>query len=186
MTTKLTKKELCVRLKAEIKADTEAIQANKAERATLKATNRAELDARKAAGETAPAVSAHDINSLHELHLWKRRPAARMRLLAYGYLRGKTYHQLEAKAEVPPPIGSGESERYGYHRVGITDHLWDWDAGNDLHFQVEKWVEAGDKTRFDLAPSDFEPVPETAYAVGPIELPKKPGLIDRLRAAVGV
>jgi hypothetical protein len=81
------------------------------------------------------------VNGLH----WERhgyREDNRVLLLAYGFLKGRTYKQVENhhREGNEPDLGWAE---------GI---LSDWDRYDDV--DLAEWYAAGDKTRFDLMPQE--------------------------------
>lgn len=152
--TTLTTKEVRARLKAAIKAQTERSRAA-----------RVRKNEAKAAGDT-PTV-----NALHWERIDEMRPEARAMFIAYGYLKGRTYHQVENKTRP-----KHQPDDYGYR------FLDDWE--NEDAADISAWVKAGDKTRFEIeVPVPQEARPEPVKAPEPEPAPQ--GLLARLRAAVG-
>lgn len=114
----MTTKELRTRLKAEVKKMMAEGQALRIKR-----------DKCGAAGDQNGA------NAARLQQVYGHRPAARALYLAYAFIKGRRYRQVEPKhAEGNDP--------YGYF-----DHLDDWDGDETL---IDDWIEAGDKTRFEL------------------------------------
>lgn len=154
MTTTLTTKEMRARLKGLIKAQTEHSRAVRAQKHEAKAT-----------GDT------DDVNSLHWERVDDLRPKARAMFIAYGYLKGRTYRQVENKTRE-----GNAPDDLGYQFIN------DWEDEDDADIQA--WVEAENKTRFEVEPE----VPEKATEI-PVEAllppPTPTGLLGRLRAAVG-
>lgn len=134
-----TKKELCECLSDEIREIVSEIKELKAEKAKAK-----------------EAGDSGRVNSLRHKHVNKYglRPGARHRLLALGYLRGKTYHRLEASPRAP-----------AVRAKDVLMHLAAWETPT-TQARIEEWIRTGDKTRFDLTPVS--------------ELPK--GLLAQLQA----
>lgn len=59
---------------------------------------------------------------LHRIH--KVRSEARATHLAYGYLRGRTYAQLEASCETPPDWANVKRMVRQYGGVGLDSDAW--------------------------------------------------------------
>ena len=119
-----TTKELRARLKTQVKA-------MMAEGIELRLR-------RKACGRAGDQDGA---NTARQEQVDYYRPRARALFLAYAFLKGRTYHQVEARF-------AEDNEPYGYLR-----YLQDWEGDADL---ATDWVTAGDKTRFELAPESIE------------------------------
>jgi len=159
MTTKLTAKELRSRLKA-------AVKATMAEGRQLRLDREAAL----AAGDRAKAFR------LREEQVLEYRPRARALYLAYAFLKGRTYNQVEPNFDPDryPPRPTASQ---------LKAPLVVWEGDRNL---IEAWLEAGDKTRFELeeeAAQDKAPLSHVPVQVVQ-DTPK--GVLGRLRAAVGV
>jgi hypothetical protein len=97
------------------------------------------------------------------------RPRARALFIAYGFIKGRTYKQVEGRF-------AEDNEPFGY--LGV---LQDWEGDEDLAID---WVDAGDKTRFQIEDEAPEEAPERPVEVPKVD-PRPKGLLGRLRAAVG-
>ena len=149
---KLNSKDFRAQLKAEVKA-------TQAEGIQLRLT-------RQAAGAAGNSEKAN-ATRLDQVDYY--RPRARALYLAYAFIKGRTYEQVEAHCDE-------DNEPYGY-----LGHLDNWDGDADLACD---WIRARDKTRFDLTPEPSqEAVQEPVKAFTPA--PKPLGVFGRLRAAMG-
>jgi hypothetical protein len=155
MTTTLTTKETRARLKAAIKAQTEHSR-----------EVRAQKHEAKAIGDT------DDVNSLHWERIDDLRPKARAMFIAYGYLKGRTYRQVENKTRA-----GNEPDDHGYQ------YLDGWDGEDDA--DIGAWIEAGDKTRYEIEAAHVAQKPTEMPEKAPEPEPAPKGLLGRLRAAVG-
>jgi hypothetical protein len=153
-TATLTTKEMRARLKAEIKSHTEHSR-----------TVRAQKHEAKAIGDT------DDVNALHWERIDELRPRARAMFLAYGYLKGRTYRQVEGKTRE-----GNEPDDLGYRFIN------DWE-GEDAA-DIAAWVKAEHKTRFEVEAEIAEEAANEPVKV-PAPAPRPKGLLGRLRAAVG-
>lgn len=90
---------------------------------------------------------------LHRIHVV--RPEARHTHLAYGFLRGREYHQIEPKAHTAPNWKKVRKmvEKYGTHSTWeVHQHTDEWNTHHDylthmdkikkeLLSRFDKWVE---------------------------------------------
>jgi len=152
--TKLTTKEMRTRLKAEVKA--------------MMAKGIALRIKRKACGKAGDQYGA---NSARLEQVDYHRPRARALYLAYAFIKGRTYHQVEAKY-------GEDNEPYGY-----LGPLQDWKEDADLACD---WIDEGDVTLFDLLDRETDEKAEERPRVEPVPKPAPTGLLGRLRAAVGM
>jgi hypothetical protein len=151
---KLTTKEARARLKGWIKDQT-----------TESREARARKHAAKAEGDT------DEVNALHWERIDDLRPRARAMFIAYGYLKGRTYRQVESKTRP-----GNEPEDHGYR------FLDGWEGEDDA--DIGAWIEAEHKTRFEVE-ADIAQEAENEPVVAPEPQPAPKGLLGRLRAAVG-
>ena len=153
-TTKLTTKEMRASLKAEIKSHTEHSRAVRVQKHEAKSI-----------GDT------EDVNALHWERIDDLRPRARAMFLAYGYLKGRTYRQVESKCRE-----GHEPDDLGYRFIDA------WEGEDDA--DIAAWVKAEHKTRFEIEAEQVDEAP-VPMPVAPIVAKKPQGLLGRLRAAVG-
>jgi hypothetical protein len=149
-TATLTTKEMRARLKAEIKSHTEHSR-----------EVRAQKHEAKSIGDT------DDVNALHWERIDELRPRARAMFIAYGYLKGKTYRQVENKTRE-----GNEPDDLGYR------FLDGWEGEDEADIAV--WVGLGDKTRYEVEDLTASEPPAPVKA----PTPKPKGLLGKLRAAV--
>ena len=182
--TTLTTKEIRARLKAEVKK----MAAEQKGRRLAK--NEAKAEARKLRD---PALIGHT-NEYGRSDEWKLNPAwwnAHMRvnnlfwerhgyrddnralLLAYAYLKGRTYRQVEAKT------------RKGHEPDDVGVRFLDGWEGEDTA-DIHAWVKAEHKTRFEIEAEASSPKATETPVVEVPEPPKATGLLGKLRGALGV
>ncbi len=158
-------KEMRANLKARVKSWAAAQKGLRLEKVEAKAAGRRVQSHHEKAEFEAKCSSLH----------WMRhdcRDDNRHCLLAYAFIKGRTYKQAENKCrEGNEPDGGS---------IGYFLNTWVRLDDADL----AQWIEEGDKTRFDLMPEpeveETEETPKVFEAVSVDSKPANPGFLARL------